>query len=141
MTAYSDAEPAIDDDRLDAIADLVRRENFPWLEGADFASARILNSLDVWEVHFLVIVDDPRPIQKRFGQKIASRGRTLARDWDESERERRHFAGKPDPAYAFYRALGRSIAGQVRNASEQITDSDKDLLREMDALKHSPLLN
>lgn len=138
---YADAEPAIDDDRMEVIADLVRRENFPWLEDADFVTARVLNPLDVWEVHFLVLADDPRPIQRRFGQKIASRGRTLARDWDESERERGHFAGKPDPAHAFFRALGRGLAEKLRSAREQIIDSDRDLLREMDALKTTPLLN
>ena len=138
---YADAEPAIDDDRLSAIAELVRRENFPWLEDADFVTARILNPADVWEVHFLVLADDPRPLQRRFGQKLASRGRALGRDWDESEKERKHFAGKTDPAYAFFRALGGSLTEKLRSAGEQITDSDKDLLREMDALKNQPLLH
>lgn len=138
---YADAEPAIDDGRMEAIADLVRRENFPWLEDADFVTARILNSLDVWEVHFLVLADDPRPIQRRFGQKLASRARALGRDWDASEKERKHFAGKPDPAYAFFRALGKGLSEKLQSAREQIIDSDKDLIREMDALKNTPLLH
>ena len=72
MTAYADTEPAVADDRLGPIETAVRKRYRPWLDESEFATARVLNGLGVWEVHFLITNLDPRPLQARYGRDITA---------------------------------------------------------------------
>ena len=123
MVAYADCEPAIDDDRLTEIAEKCRVRYYPHLEDSDFFTARVLNPAGVMEVHFQIQTLYPKEPQRSLGVKHGSLGRTTAKDWDASEKERAHYANKlPDPAERFFMALGQQHVKQLQDLRDLITD-------------------
>ena len=116
MVAYSDCEPLLDDRRLERIEDTVRKA-WPMLpDDAQFASAIVPNPRGAMEAHFLIVSPSPRPIQRRFGAKEISRGKTSLAAWDSSEKERAMYVNKrDDPALGFYLVAARMHVEKLAN--------------------------
>lgn len=123
MVAYADCEPAISDDRLNVIEEAVRVRYYPHLEDSEFFTARVQNPQGVWECHFQIQTLYPKEPQRSYGIKHGSLGRVLAKDWDDSEKERAHYADKrADPALKFFMALGKQHVEQLQSIRDLITD-------------------
>lgn len=63
---------------------------------------------------FAVVTPNPR----RPAQKILTSVTTNLRDWEESERERSHYAGKADPIGAFFRRALFEHLPMIQNLRE-----------------------